>query len=106
MRLAILIRKQKILLLKVDSTMTKIDSPTKSIREGIREVGARIYGTIVDTDNWTSKENLGSVDILKRTARYKLAGIGIPVNKNEKNFSLFIIFIEAKGHLFLEMARV
>src|SRR5271157_2832817 len=50
----------------------------------VKSTTSKIYETIVDTDNSTSKDNLSSLDIFKRTARYKLAGIGIPVSANEK----------------------
>ena len=51
----------------------------------VKSAISKIYETIVDTDNSTGKDNLGSLDIFKRTARYKLAGIGIPVSANEKH---------------------
>lgn len=66
----------------------------------VKSAISKIYETIVDTDNSTGKDNLGSLDIFKRTARYKLAGIGIPVSANEKTLlSLYNLYLGKRAFI-------
>jgi hypothetical protein len=64
--------------------MTKMRTPRPTNRSAIRDLKARLYAAVIDTGNWSSKEKLGPLDILKRTIRYRLAGIGISIHANEK----------------------
>ena len=53
------------------------------------EVLASFSNVVVDGDSWSKKEKLWLPNILWRTFRYKIAGIGLPLTDNEKRlFSL------------------
>ena len=58
--------------------------PPASRRSPLRTLGACLWEGLIDTGSWSEKENFSWLEILKRTATYRLAGIGVARRPNEK----------------------
>lgn len=71
----------------------KFHAPIGKIRweitKRLNAVFACLLGLLIDRYSWSDHESLSFFDLLLRTFRYKMAGLGLPMTRNEKRLKTF-----------------